>query len=45
MAKGGFSEATVEIKTSISPKDIMQPATVQALVEKIEFSAVPAEAI
>jgi hypothetical protein len=45
LSKGGFSEATVEIKTSISPKDIMQPATVQALLEKIEFSAIPAEAI
>ncbi len=45
-SKGEFSETTVEVKTTISPKnDIMQPATVKALLDKIEFSQVAAEAI
>jgi len=43
--KGGFGPINVEVKTTVSVNDIMQPATVKALLEKIEFSTIPAEEI
>ena len=45
LVKGGFDEVSVQIKNTIAPRDIMQPATVRVLLGKLEFSPAPAEVI
>ena len=45
LEKGGFGPVGVELRTAFSPREIMSRDMVAALLTKIEFSPIPAEAI